>query len=221
VSVVAMVVGCAMGARGVRANLVADGSFETPVQPANAETSFPGGSTMGAWNVLGNDVLLIQAPGFEVGSAGITFNAFDGIQCCDVTGSGNTGPTDGVSQTISTVSGGTYHLSFYLGTALSNNGTSVYQTPARVEVRINSGAAVGFSNTQTTSGFVNWQPFSMNFTATGSTTTITFLNGETTNSFAGIDLVDVEAVPEPGTLAVVGMGFAAVLWRRRRGGAVG
>ena len=202
-------------ARIASANLISDGSFETPLQPANAETSITGGSFVGPWNVVGNDILIIQAPGFETASGGITFNAQDGIQSCDLTGAGNTGLADGVTQSIATTPGATYTLSFFLGTALSNNGSSSYQTPATLDVSINGSALVPFTNTNTTVGFVNWQKFSLNFAAPTATTSIAFFDGETTNSFAGLDNVDVDPVPEPATLCLLALTLLAMTLRRR------
>ncbi|HME71865.1 MAG TPA: PEP-CTERM sorting domain-containing protein [Myxococcota bacterium] len=57
---------------------------------------------------------------------------------------------------------------------------------------------------------LNWQLFTVNFTATGSTTNLTFFNGDASNNFeTPLDNVSVNAVPEPSTLTYL-LGIGAV-----------
>jgi hypothetical protein len=71
-----------------------------------------------------------------------------------------------------------------------------------------------------------YSPFSMTFTATGSTTAISFA-GLTGNQYIGLDNVSVEgitaAIPEPSTWAMMILGFGGVgfmAYRRRMIGAI-
>ena len=138
-----------------------------------------------------------------------------------ITGHGNTGPTDAIQQIVATTVGQNYILSFYVGRAQSNNGNSTYQGPATVDLSINGGGAVGFTNTDAPPpGFGDWANFSTTFIATGSTTTITFLNGTGGQTYyAGLDNVSMVEVPEPSTLvlsALGGVGLSVAAARRRR-----
>jgi hypothetical protein len=201
------------------ANSIVDPGFETPVLPVGASQTFAGGSTIGPWTVLGVDVLLLQTNYGEPGNGVNPFNAQEGLNSVDLTGSGNTGPTDGVQQTISTLAGTNYLLSFYVGRA---TGGSFYSTPATVNLSINGGTAVAFTNSNSTPGMINWQQFSTSLLATGSLTTIAFLNGTPLNtSEAGLDNVVVvpAAVPEPASLLILSSGLVSILgarWHRGR-----
>jgi hypothetical protein len=178
------------------ASLIVDGGFENPTVPVAGYTQFLGGSTMGAWKVLGNDVLLINSLYSEPGNGILAFNAQEGVQSLDLTGAGNTSPTDGVSQSVATVVGQKYQLTFWVGTA---SGFSPYYTaPATDNVSIDLGAQVSFTNPNQTPYSINWQQFTYNFVAATSTTNIAFLNGTTPpTAEAGLDNVSLVAVPLP------------------------
>ena len=72
------------------------------------------------------------------------FNAQSGLNSIDITGAGNTGPTDGIQQSVATTAGHQYALSFYVGRAqtVAGNGTGLvfYNSPATVDLSINGGA---------------------------------------------------------------------------------
>lgn len=59
---------------------------------------------------------------------------------------------------------------------------------------INGGAATRFTNSNLTAGTINWKQFTKTFTATGSSTKLVFLNGQTTNSYTGLDNVAVTVI---------------------------
>jgi len=163
---------------------VASGSYAT----------FATGQSIGAWKVLGpvgnpGAVAVIQTKYAEPGN-GVAFKAQEGLNAVDLTGNANQGSC-GVQQTIPTVAGKVYQVSFYVGRAAGN---SFYATPAVVMLSINSGAATKFTNSSVTAGTVNWQHFTKTFTATGSSTKLTFLNGQTTNNYTGLDNVSVTVV---------------------------
>src|SRR5207249_1916696 len=104
--------------------------------------------------------------------------AQDGLSSLDLTGDFNTGPTDGIQQTVATTVGHLYQLSFYVGRAQSNNGNSAYQQPATVDVSIDGGPRIGFTNSNSPiPGSVDWRLFNLNFTASTSNTSIAFLSG--------------------------------------------
>ena len=210
-----------LGSPNAQAGLIVNGSFEQPVLSAGEYRDVAGGdsTTITGWTVLGNDVGLVQNAFSEPGNGMTQFNAQAGLNSLDLTGSANSGPTDGIQQTVATTPGQQYALSFYVGRAQSSNGSSIYQGPATIRLSINGGSAVSFTNTDTpTPGFMDWQNFNTIFTAATSSTTIAFLNGTPTGTNeAGLDNVSVVGVPEPGTalFGFVCVGVAALRRRRR------
>lgn len=205
-------------ASSASANLITNNSFETPVVPAGNFTNFANGSTaITGWTVVGPQASVVSN---TYTSAGIVFNAQDGIQWLDLTGDvSNT--VEGVQQTVTTSPGTMYTLSFYLGNVYNPGG--FYGTTSTVVVRLGgiSGTSLGsFTNNSTTPGTQVWRQFSTSFTATGTSTIIDFLNGDPgTDNSNGLDNVDLvvsgTAVPEPGSILLLGAGLAVVLWRRR------
>jgi hypothetical protein len=212
-------------APSTRADLI-NGSFEQPSTP----TSYPaflqvfGGdsTTIPGWTVVGNDVLLINSSYSEPGN-GITFNAQDGQQALDITGAANTGPTDGVTQTVSGLAANTvYALSFWVGNATSSNGSPLYTgAGASIGLVVDGANAGAFVNANQTSGSINWEQFSYQFmTDSTGTATVAFLNSTPTGTnYAGLDNVTLSAVPEPGPLMLCAAGlplFLGISWFRSR-----
>jgi hypothetical protein len=224
------------------AALIQNGGFEdvVPFNPANQAFFTPGQAigNAGGWVAVGNsgtDVVILTTSYSEPQFSVTQFNAHSGNQAIDLTGSYNQGPSAGIQQTVVTTAGLSYHLSFWLGTATPTFGTgqpSGYVDPATVNLKIDNGAAVSFTNTNRTDGFVNWSQFSYDFVAAGSSTLITFLNGTAGNStgqvstsgswYTGLDDVDLTlnaaTVPAPASLALILSalpGLAMVRVRRR------
>src|SRR5262245_23701329 len=102
-----------------KAELIVNGSFEDPVLAPGAFALFTPGQTLGgAWAVLGNpgtNIALSQTLYGEPFNNTSRFNAQDGFNSIDLTGSFNQGPSAGVEQTVATISGQQYTLSFYVG----------------------------------------------------------------------------------------------------------
>jgi hypothetical protein len=94
-----------------------------------------------------------------------------------------------------------------------------------VNVRLGgiSGTLIGaFTNSSTTRGTQVWQQFTTSFIASGSSTTLDFLNGDPANDNSnGLDnvvLIGGETpVPEPGTISLLGLGILGLGVVRRRG----
>lgn len=201
---------------------VNNGDFESQVAPA---TSFlkvlAGQSGVSQWNVVGKDVLLINT-NYKEGT--LTFNAKSGNQALDLTGGGNSGPTDGVTQDFATVAGQQYSISFYVGRASASPVDDRYNTPSTIAFSTDGGLTRElFTNSDATANQINWKPFTTSFFGTGGNVNLGFYNATailpTGNHYAGLDLVTIQAVPEPASVALFAIGAVVVgagSYRRRR-----
>ena len=189
---------------GVHAQSVLNGGFETPVVSPGGFAHFVGGQTMGAWNVVGTGVLLVHTAYAEPGEGISSFASQAGLNSLDLTGAGNEGFTSGVEQTVQTTAGQAYHLSFFVGRASS--ASPLYSAPATVDLSINGGPRVGYTNTAATPGTTNWKKFTTTIVATGSSTKLSFYNGTPVpTTEAGLDGVVLTPV-----FSEVGAGLAGV-----------
>ena len=194
---------------------VVNGGFEAPVTANGGFAQFFGGNTFPGWTVLGNDVIVINSSYSE---GGLAFNANAGLNSIDLTGAGNTGPSDGIVQTLAT-GPGKYKLSFYVGNASPTGGNAAsYGLPSTVNLSINGGPIQSFTNGVDTPFAINWKQFSVTFT-TLAPTTIAFTNGTPFgDNMLGLDDVSVTGVPEAATWAmlIIGFGLVGVSARRRK-----
>lgn len=194
-------------------NLITNGSFEgnsaTPLIANHGDANsmgLQGGSTyIPGWTVTGSEIAWI-------GSGNpYALSASQGDRFLDLTGwVNNTANPAGVVQTINTVAGHQYTLSFDLGNSTNFN----YGATDSLTAQAGATSAV-FTNTDVTSTN-SWQHFSMNFTASGSTTDVSF-TGKSAIFYIGVDNVNVAAVPEPESWALMlaGLGLLSFIARRR------
>jgi len=205
-------------------NIVANGSFETPTVPVGGFTTFASGSNaITDWTVVGPSGSSVAIVSGTFTQFGFTFPAQDGVQWLDLTGL-NSNTTDGVQQTVATTPGALYDLSFFVGN-ISNPG-GLFGTTSTVGVQINGGPVVSFTN----SGGVGstslvWQQFTLPFTATAATTSITFINQDSSGDYNnGLDNVSLtlgqSTVPDSSsTLLLLGTGLLGLLgygWQQKR-----
>jgi Protein of unknown function (DUF642) len=192
-----------------RADVITNGSFETPTVPAGSFTDFPGTSTgITGWTVVGNDVAVVSG---TFVSNGITFQAEDGAQWLDLTGINSNSKANGVSQNVATVIGQSYNVSFWVG---STTDGSIY-FPSTVDLSINGGARTSFTNPTAPINMLNWEQFTANFTATSTTTNFTFFNGGASNNnnsaLDNVTFTSTAAIPEPGPLVLMGLVVVVVV----------
>ena len=205
-----------------QANLVVDGGFELPFAgPGGVDTGYTdfllGQTIDSVWTVIGSnnsDVSVI--PATETSGHGGTFNVQEGSQALDLTGDFDNGVAMGVKQSISTIAGEQYALTFYVGNFTSLDGAG--RGAATVVVRLDGSVFQTASNTSSTRGVVDWQLFTYDFTASGANTTLDFINGTAGGVlFNGLDNVQVNAAaPEPAPLTLAVMGLLAISVVRRK-----
>lgn len=200
-------------------NLVSDAGFEVPIVGGGTFQQINGGNPLGAWTVVGSDVLLINRTYSEVPT--ITFNSHSGNQAVDLTGRGNTGLANGVFQNVATVAGQSYTVSYWIGRAQGQSNDNRYQTPAVARLLIDGALAQTATNADSVAaGKVGWKQFSHSFVASGALTRIEFLNGVPASPAAGwnnyVGLDSVEVVPEPMTLGVLALAAAGLARRNRK-----
>ena len=200
-----------VGATSVKAGLIANGSFETPTVAFGTYTNFVAGTNIGGWTIVGVDSAVVNS----AVQNGITFQAQDGNNWIDLAGVSSNNPNSGVTQNITTQIGADYQLSFFVGSATDN----IFFFASTVDLSIDGGMRMSFTNPTTPSNMLNWREFTVPFTAQASSTSITFYNGSAVSNYlSGLDNVSVTAaaVPEPSSMIIaIGMMLSLSIASRR------
>jgi choice-of-anchor C domain-containing protein len=194
----------------VHANIIYNGSFEE------------GGSGVGAGNVSGSTI-----PGWTVVRGNVDWSydsdkwwdAADGHYSLDMDGST---PASIKSRAFDTIAGQSYKVTF----AMAGNpwGPNAVKT---MDVSVSNGPTYSFSYTNTETPinnsfvYLNWTDNSFTFTASSSSTDLTFISTTTNPSYnqwygAALDNVRVDAVPLPSALLLFAPGLAGLAAIRRR-----
>ena len=160
-----------------------------------------GSTAITGWTVGGDSVDYI----------GTYWNAQSGSRSVDLSGNA----PGSIFQTFDTVLGQTYQVTFFLGA--NGDGPPPSKTVG-VSATGNATGNYSVGSTPFPPNVTIWSPFSYAFTATGSSTTLTFTSTGTTAYGAALDNVNVTAVPEPAawTLMILGFGAMGGVIRRRR-----
>ena len=168
-------------------DLITNGDFEigsssTNAPGANASLGLAAGdTTMQGWTVVGgtSNKTLIWAGN---GAYGLT--AYPGTtDFLDLTGNLDQQPDFGVEQTITTVPGQTYALTFEVG-------VSLYYDPGVVAVSVMAGNLNTTVTGLAATGTSTWDPVTIDFTATSTASTI-LIQGDSPGEYIGLDDVAV------------------------------
>lgn len=181
-------------------------------------TMFP---MVGYCNQVVNGDFSASSTGWAFSGQVVVANSAAYVGCCATgdTGTGNfaafgggDGPDDGqITQTIATIAGQQYSLTFLYGAFSSPSGRGT-QSIAIAAGDLSTTLVSATSSRELSDVLSSYQ---YNFVASGATTTLTFTDVSTSTSSidAFLDNVDVErvsAIPEPSSLGLIGTGFACL-----------
>jgi hypothetical protein len=188
-------------ALSAQASLINNGSFENPVSP-NTPALDTGSTYLDEWTVFKSQIAHVRTADFPF------LLPQQGTLSLDLTGYNDEAPYGGVMQTITTVPGYLYTLTFHIA---ARNG----QTTLRVTAgNLNENVSVTAAQDQV------WQLVSRQFIALSPTTNVQFVgvSASSASTYIGLDNVSVDeigpGVPEPESVALVLLGLGAVAWRR-------
>ncbi|MGA2805499.1 MAG: DUF642 domain-containing protein [Acidimicrobiales bacterium] len=171
----------------ISGNIVTNGGFELPVVATGSYQVFSVGQHFSGWRVVGapGNVAVISGA-FQ--QSGLTFLAKAGKQWLDLTGVSNT--STGVAQTVRTVRGSNYRLTFSVGNVYDPAG--IFGVSSTVEVLVNGVKVLTATNAHHGGKVQVWENFGLTVRAKSSSTTVEFLNGDPpSDNSNGLDAISM------------------------------
>jgi choice-of-anchor C domain-containing protein len=200
--------GAVLGASLAHANLIQNGSFETAsINPGNGFIFIAKGGTQ-----IDNWVVMTTPPDGIDYVGGSFWQHADGSRSLDL----NHDTMGGIQQTFPTSAGTSYLVTFWMAGNLLGG-------PTVKTMEVSAGgttASYSFDITGLTTINMGWEKETFIFTASSSATTLSFLSTTTIPSGANwygpaLDMVDVEVVPLPPSIILMGFGLAAMAGYRK------
>ena len=208
--IVVTIVAGAIMALPAGAQVVVNGGFEAPVQPLQPPNQFlyVGSTTIQGWTVVGTGNV------GDVQQVNQLVNIWPGNMTQFVDLTGDTGGAGIQSDSITTAIGQAYEVTFdaFNGSLLYNDVGGTPQTGvAYVGPALSLQASGGILQPYILPAGVPQSPTYL-FVATSASTTLTFMDLSGYDSNAGwIDNVAIQAVPEPMTVTILGLGALACI----------
>jgi hypothetical protein len=140
------------------------------------------------WTVVGQSgwVAIVNE---EYTGSDYEYPAKAGAQWLDLTGGLDANAQTGVQQSVQTISGQAYELTFSVGNTYGRGGSSTVNVVICGVTRM---VAINFANADPS---LTWKTFSLEFVAAGEKTAIAFINGDPAgDAINGLDAVSLTAL---------------------------
>ena len=168
---------------GVASNLIVNGGFELPGVSPSSYTPLASGATFGGWTVVGPGGVVTINTSFATG--GVDLTAHDGAVSLDLTGIASV-PGTGVAQTVTTVPGRAYTLSFWVGNV--NAPGTIFGTKSTVRVLVDGAEVLAAVSSGGNATSLSWQQFTVTITPATASTTLSFINDDPADdNVSGLD----------------------------------